>query len=111
MFARNFRTLRLANGLSQQELAYEEGIDRTYISSLERRAYGAGIAVVDRLADVLGVETAQWLRLENWRRGRDSTPIFILDPVCRRFSQSTTQLVLTLVQWVVLRQSARLELI
>lgn len=62
VFARNLRTLRQAKGLSQEELAYEAGIDRTYISSLERSIYGASIDVVDRLANVLGVEAADLLK-------------------------------------------------
>ncbi|MBN9002574.1 MAG: helix-turn-helix transcriptional regulator [Rhizobiales bacterium] len=62
VFARNLRTLRQAKSLSQEELAYEAGIDRTYISSLERSVYGASIDVVDRLANVLGVEAADLLK-------------------------------------------------
>ena len=62
VFARNSRTLRQAKGLSQEELAHEAGIDRTYISSLERSVYGASIDVVDRLANVLGVEAGDLLK-------------------------------------------------
>jgi predicted transcriptional regulator len=36
VFARNLRKARNAKGLSQEALAYEAGIDRTYISALER---------------------------------------------------------------------------
>jgi transcriptional regulator with XRE-family HTH domain len=36
-------------------------IDRTYISSLERSVYAAGIDVVERLAKALGVTTADLL--------------------------------------------------
>lgn len=35
VFARNLKAARRAKGLSQEELAHEAGIDRTYISSLE----------------------------------------------------------------------------
>lgn len=62
MFAQNLRALRQARGLSQEELAHEAGIDRTYISALERNVYNASIDVVDRLAQVLGVEAAQLLK-------------------------------------------------
>lgn len=47
VFAQNLRTLRQAKGLSQEELAHEAGIDRTYISALERNMYNASIDVVD----------------------------------------------------------------
>lgn len=61
VFARNLRRLRQARGLSQEELAHRAGIDRTYVSSLERCVYSASIDVVDQLAQVLNVEAAELL--------------------------------------------------
>ncbi|MBL3685042.1 MULTISPECIES: helix-turn-helix domain-containing protein [Sinorhizobium] len=62
VFARNLKAARRAKGLSQEELAYRAGIDRTYISSLERSVYNASIDVVDRLAVVLDVEASDLLK-------------------------------------------------
>jgi transcriptional regulator with XRE-family HTH domain len=62
VLAANLRRYRKAAGLSQEELAHRAGIDRTYISALERRVYAAGIDVVDRLARELGVQAADLLR-------------------------------------------------
>ena len=62
VLSRNLKTLRLAQGLSQEELAHRADIDRTYVSALERCVYGASIDVVDRIAHVLGVEAADLLR-------------------------------------------------
>lgn len=62
IFARNLKRHRLAQGLSQEELAHRAGIDRTYISSLERSVYAAGIDVVDSLAKVLGMEASDLLK-------------------------------------------------
>ncbi len=56
VLAVNLRKLRQAKGLSQEELAHRAEIDRTYVSALERFVYAAGIDVVDRIANVLGVE-------------------------------------------------------
>ena len=61
ILAINLRKFRQARGLSQEELAHRAEIDRTYISSLERSVYAAGIDVVDRLAQALGVEAADLL--------------------------------------------------
>ncbi len=61
VFASNLRRSRRAAGLSQEELAHRAGIDRTYISSLERSVYSAGIDVVDSLALVLGTTAAALL--------------------------------------------------
>jgi transcriptional regulator with XRE-family HTH domain len=62
VLALNLRRLRQARGLSQEELAHRAGIDRTYVSSLERSVYAAGIDVVDRIARVLGVEASDLLK-------------------------------------------------
>jgi transcriptional regulator with XRE-family HTH domain len=62
VLALNLRRLRQAKGLSQEELAHQAEIDRTYVSALERTVYAAGIDVVDRLARVLGVEVADLLK-------------------------------------------------
>lgn len=61
VLAQNLKRLRAARGLSQEELADRANIDRTYISSLERSVYAAGIDVVDRLARALGVTAAELL--------------------------------------------------
>jgi transcriptional regulator with XRE-family HTH domain len=62
ILAFNLKRLRAERGLSQEELAHRSGIDRTYVSSLERSLYAAGIDLVDRLAKELGVEAAELLR-------------------------------------------------
>ena len=65
MLAANLKALRLERGLSQEELAHRAGIDRTYVSALERCVYGASIDVVDRLARELNVEAARLLQNPN----------------------------------------------
>jgi len=48
ILAINLRRLRHQRGLSQEELAHQAKVDRTYIGALERSVYAAGIDVVDR---------------------------------------------------------------
>lgn len=62
VFARNLRKFRQERGLSQEALAHEAGVDRTYISALERSVYSASITMVDKLATILGVEPAALLQ-------------------------------------------------
>ena len=62
ILAANLKRFRNDRGLSQEELADRAGIDRTYVSSLERMVYAAGIDVVDRLAKALGLEAADLLK-------------------------------------------------
>lgn len=51
--ARNLRQLRHAKGWSQEELAHQANIHRTYISDLERAARNPSIEVVQRIAKAL----------------------------------------------------------
>ena len=55
-FARNLRLARQTKGVSQAELAHRAGLDRTYISSLEREVYSPTIDVVERLAKALEMD-------------------------------------------------------
>jgi transcriptional regulator with XRE-family HTH domain len=52
--ARNVRAARKSAGLSQEELAHEAGLDRTYISQVERRLRNVTISVLARIAKALG---------------------------------------------------------
>ena len=70
VFAANLRNLRHAKGLSQDDLAYEAEISRSYLSQLEKGAFYASLKIVGKLAAVLGVEPAELLRLPSTRRIR-----------------------------------------
>jgi transcriptional regulator with XRE-family HTH domain len=61
-FAANLRDCRIARNISQEELAHRAGLDRTYISSLERCVYSPTIDVVQKIADVLGTSAADLLK-------------------------------------------------
>lgn len=56
LFAANVRLVRVARGLSQEELADRASLDRTYISSIERRLRNLSIQNMQRLALALDVD-------------------------------------------------------
>ena len=58
---RNVRRYREAKGLSQEELAFQADLHRTYVSGVERGIRNPTIAIVARLADALGVKAAKLL--------------------------------------------------
>jgi len=58
--ARNIRKLRVERGISQENLAVDAEIDRTYVSRLERGLENPTIAVLERLAEALEVEITQF---------------------------------------------------
>lgn len=49
----NLKRLRTEPGLSQERLAADTGVDRAYVSELERAQGNASVDLLDRLADVL----------------------------------------------------------
>jgi transcriptional regulator with XRE-family HTH domain len=53
LVAHNLRKLRVARGLSQESLAVDAEIDRTYVSRLERGLENPTVAVLERLANAL----------------------------------------------------------
>jgi transcriptional regulator with XRE-family HTH domain len=50
LIARNIRRLRVARALSQEMLAVDAGIDRTYVSRLERGLENPTVTVLEKLA-------------------------------------------------------------
>lgn len=59
VLAENVRRLRTAAELSQEDLALEAGLDRTYISQVERGLRNVTIEVLARLAKALGTTADQ----------------------------------------------------
>ena len=57
----NLRRLRNAKGWSQEHLAGEADIHRTYISDLERGARNPTITIIEKLAITLGVKVSELL--------------------------------------------------
>ena len=51
------RELRKAKGLSQEALADEAGVHRTYVGMLERGQGNPSLLVITKLANALDVET------------------------------------------------------
>jgi transcriptional regulator with XRE-family HTH domain len=70
IFANNLRRVRQASGLSQESLAYEANVNRSYLSKLEKGASYAGLEVIGKLADALNVDAVEFLKPPPRRRGR-----------------------------------------
>jgi transcriptional regulator with XRE-family HTH domain len=79
VFAGNLRRLRYAKGLSQDDLAYEAKVSRSYLSQLEKAAFYASLKVVGKLADALDVEPAELLRMPDKRRAGVRAPHIAYD--------------------------------
>ena len=61
-FGERVRQIRLSRSLSQEALADLAGLDRTYISSVERGRRNISLRNIGGIADALGVEAAFLLK-------------------------------------------------
>jgi len=59
LVARNVRRIRVAKGISQERLAFDSGIDRSYLGGIEREGENPTVDLLDRLAGTLEVPLAE----------------------------------------------------
>ena len=69
-FGDRVRSYRLKTGLSQEGLAYEAGINRTYIASLEAEQRNPSLDLMARLATALKVDLGDLVKGLQKKRGR-----------------------------------------
>ena len=58
---RNLKQYREAKGFSQEQLAFEADLHRTYVSGVERGIRNPTVLIVAKLANALGVDPAKLL--------------------------------------------------
>ena len=63
-FGENLRLLRKKTGLNQEQLALEAGLDRTYVSGVERGERNISLRNICRIADALQVNPKVLLDFE-----------------------------------------------
>ena len=59
--ARNLRVLRKQKGLSQEELAFQAGINRNYVGQIEREEKSPTVDMIEKLAAAMGVRPEELL--------------------------------------------------
>ena len=62
VFGTNVRRLRLEKGMSQQEFGFTAGIDRTYVSGVERGLRNPSLVLAEKFAKGLEFELFELLR-------------------------------------------------
>lgn len=62
IFAQNMRKIRRFKDISQEALALNANVSRTYISEIERGERAVSIDVMGKIADTLGVELFELLK-------------------------------------------------
>jgi transcriptional regulator with XRE-family HTH domain len=59
LVAWNVRRIRVENGVSQERLAFDAGVDRSYLGGIERETENPTVDVLERLATTLAVPLAE----------------------------------------------------
>ncbi|UPK26762.1 helix-turn-helix domain-containing protein [Bradyrhizobium sp. 195] len=62
VFATNLRRIRHDRKLSQERLANDAGVDRAYLSRVERAVTYVGLEIIEKLAKILDVDPAEFFR-------------------------------------------------
>ena len=62
VFATNLRRIRHDRRLSQERLANDAGVDRAYLSRVERAVTYVGLEIVEKLAKILDVDPSEFFR-------------------------------------------------
>lgn len=75
LVGRNVRRLRVAKHISQERLAFDSGVDRSYLGGMERGEENPTVDVLDRLAATLAVPLREFFveqadKSKGLRRGR-----------------------------------------
>jgi len=77
LVGKNVRRIRVDQGISQERLAYDAGVDRSYLGGIERGEENPTVDVLERLANRLDVaisdlflHLAEDSRIEGLPRGR-----------------------------------------
>lgn len=69
MFGKELKNAREAAGLSQEKLAFEAEIDRSYVSLLENDKKSPTLETLFRIADAIGIRASELIsRVERSRR-------------------------------------------
>jgi len=73
--AHNIRMRRAEKGLSQEALAFEADLDRTYISQIERCVGNPSLLVLCKLSAILGTDVSELMSETGERLSGDSNPV------------------------------------
>jgi transcriptional regulator with XRE-family HTH domain len=61
-FATNLRRIRHDRAISQEDLANAAGVDRAYVSRIERAVTYVGLEIIGKFAEALKVDPAEFFK-------------------------------------------------
>jgi len=73
-FGERIRALRLAKGLSQENLAFKAGVHRTYLGSIERGERNPSLRNITAIANALNITLSELFSFDEPKPGVTSNP-------------------------------------
>lgn len=70
VFGNNVRHFRLEKGISQESLAHQAEIDRTYLPSIEKGQRNVSLDVANRIANALDIDLCELIKTNGEKRIR-----------------------------------------
>ena len=58
LVGRNMKRIRVSKGVSQEQLAFDASVDRSYLGGIERCDENPSVDTLDKIAAVLGIALA-----------------------------------------------------
>ncbi len=65
LIAYRMKNLRILNSLTQEQLAFEAGLDRSYVGQIERCEKNVTVITLDKIAQSLGIDLKEFLTFES----------------------------------------------
>lgn len=62
LVGKNVRRIRVAQNVSQERLAFDSGVDRSYLGGVERGEENPTIDILDRIAATLSVHVSELVK-------------------------------------------------
>ncbi|MDF3832752.1 helix-turn-helix transcriptional regulator [Cupriavidus basilensis] len=91
-FGLHLAELRKQRGWSQEKLALESGMARSYLSGIERGVRNVSLVNICALAGTLGVNTSEMLNFDDGNgRGNGGSGALVLEQKCAEFNITPAQ--------------------
>lgn len=65
LVGQNLKRVRVAQAVSQEQLAFDAGVDRSYLGGIERGEENPSVDTLEKIARILGIELLEFFQPVN----------------------------------------------
>lgn len=62
LVGQNLKRVRVAQAVSQEQLAFDAGVDRSYLGGIERGEENPSVDTLEKIARILGIELLEFFQ-------------------------------------------------